>query len=53
MPGAADWQRAARQVVRSLGDDGCAAEATQVKQFTAGGASFHLPGQILNPDWFP
>lgn len=48
-----EWERAARQVARSLDDDGHTAAAEQVRQFTARGEYFDLHGQVLDPDWFP
>ena len=50
---ATEWQRAARQVSRSLDDDGHAAEAAAVRAFTAGPGYFDLDTQVLDPEWLP
>lgn len=49
----AEWQRAARQAIRSLEDDGFVPEAARLRQFSAGREYFSLDTQVLNPDWFP
>ncbi|MDO9710047.1 DUF29 domain-containing protein [Paracraurococcus lichenis] len=48
-----EWRRAARQVSRSLEDDGHATAAADLRLFTADQAYFDLDRQVLDPDWLP
>lgn len=50
---ATEWQRAARQTIRKLEDEGFGREAAQIRQFTTGREYFDLDAQVLDPDWFP